>query len=127
MPLVRISLPEQLDPAQVAHISDAIHDSMTSTFNVPVDDRFQVISRLAPPDLVCTPAYLGIAHTGRVVFVQITCNEGRTLEMKKALFAALAESIARGGAVKASDVIVSLVEVRKENWSFGNGLAQYAL
>jgi 4-oxalocrotonate tautomerase len=46
--------------------------------------------------------------------------------MKKALFAALASSIAEGGAIRAADVIVSLVEVAKENWSFGNGVAQYA-
>jgi len=62
-----------------------------------------------------------------VVFIQITCNEGRTVEMKNAPFAKLASSIASGGTILPSDVIVSLVEVRKENWSFGNGLAQYAI
>lgn len=126
MPLVRVSVPQQLTEAQVRHISESIHQSMVATFNVPQDDRFQVLSRHKPEEIVCTPAYLGIAHTERVAFIQITCNEGRTLEMKKALFAALARSIAEGGAVLASDVIVSLVEVKKENWSFGNGMAQYA-
>jgi len=58
--------------------------------------------------------------------VQITCNEGRTVEKKKALFERLATAVADGGAVAAADVIVNLVEVRKENWSFGNGIAQYA-
>lgn len=126
MPFVRIDLPAQLTREQVQHVSDAIHDSMVATFNVPMDDRFQVISRRGPDDLVCAPSYLGIAHTERIVFVQITCNEGRTVEMKKLLFATIASSIARGGAVLASDVIIHLVEVRKENWSFGNGVAQYA-
>jgi phenylpyruvate tautomerase PptA (4-oxalocrotonate tautomerase family) len=126
MPFVRVSVPEQLTDAQIRHISDSIHHSMVATFNVPQDDRFQVVSRLKPDELICTPSYLGVEHTERVVFIQITCNEGRPLEMKKALFAALARSISEGGAVLASDVIVSLVEVKKENWSFGNGLAQYA-
>ena len=126
MPFVRVALPAQFSREQVRQVSDAIHDSMVATFNVPVDDRFQVISRHGPDELVCAPSYLGIAHTDRVVFVQITCNEGRTVEMKKLLFATIASSIASGGAVLASDVIINLVEVRKENWSFGNGVAQYA-
>lgn len=127
MPLVRISLPQHITAAQARHISDAVHDSMVSSFNVPADDRFQILSRHAPGELVCTPAYLGIAHADALVFIQITCNEGRTLDMKKALFARIAGSIAEGGAVLASDVIVNLVEVKKENWSFGNGIAQYAV
>jgi len=126
MPLVRISVPQHLDDKQLKHISDATHAAMVSTFNVPADDRFQALTRHAGAELVCTPQYLEIPHTGAVVFIQITCNEGRTVDMKKALFAKLASSIAGGGAVLPSDVIVSLVEVKKENWSFGNGIAQYA-
>ena len=126
MPFVRASFPDRFSDAQVARVSDAIHRSMVETFNVPADDRFQVISRHAPGELVCSPSFLGIAHSADVVLVQITCSEGRALETKKALFAALARSIARDGGVSPSDVIVNLVEVRRENWSFGEGLAQYA-
>jgi phenylpyruvate tautomerase PptA (4-oxalocrotonate tautomerase family) len=126
MPFVRISLPDQLSTEQAQQVSEATHRAMVSTFNVPEADRFQVLTRHAAGELVCTPEYLGIAHGPAVAFIQITCNLGRTLEMKKALFAALASSIAEGGAIRAADVIVSLVEVAKENWSFGNGVAQYA-
>ena len=127
MPFVRISLRGELTDQQLSDISDAVHDSMVQTFNVPPKDRFQVLTRHAPLEISCTPEYLDIAHGARVAFVQITCNEGRTLEMKKALYAKLASSIEATGAVKAADVIVSLVEVKKENWSFGNGIAQYAI
>ena len=126
MPLVRASVPQHIDDKQLKHISDSIHAAMVATFNVPADDRFQVLTRHAANELVCAPKYLDIAHTSSVVFIQITCNEGRTVEMKKALIAKLASSIASGGAILPSDVIVSLVEVKKENWSFGNGIAQYA-
>ena len=126
MPFVRVSLPHDLDERQVAAIGDAVHESMVQTFNVPPKDRFQVLTRHAPHELVCTDEYLDIAHGPRVAFVQITCNEGRSVNMKKALYAQLAASIEAGGAIKAADVIVSLVEVAKENWSFGNGVAQYA-
>jgi len=75
---------------------------------------------------VCAPEYLDIVHGPKVVFIQITCNEGRTLEMKRALFARLASSIEAAAGVPRADVIINLVEVKKENWSFGNGIAQYA-
>ena len=126
MPFVRVSVPQHIDDEQLKHISNSIHEALVATFNVPVDDRFQVLTRHAAAELVCAPSYLDVPHTGSVAFIQITCNEGRTVEMKKALFARLASSIARGGAILASDVIVSLVETKKENWSFGNGIAQYA-
>jgi 4-oxalocrotonate tautomerase len=127
MPFVRISVPNDLSRQQLQQVSDATHRALVSTFNVPEADRFQVLTRHPAGELVCTPEYLGIAHESAVALIQITCSEGRTLEMKKALIAALAASIAEGGAIRAADVIVSLVEVKKENWSFGNGIAQYAL
>jgi 4-oxalocrotonate tautomerase len=126
MPLVRVALSQDLTDAQVAAIGDAVHQSLVQTFGVPPTDRFQVLTRHPRAELVCTPEYLGIEHGPRVAFVQIACNEGRSLEQKKALYARIAASIAEAGAVGAADVIVNIVEVKKENWSFGNGVAQYA-
>ena len=126
MPFVRVSVTQDISDDHLQRISDAIHTSMVDTFDVPEKDRFQVLLRHAPHELICPPEYLGITHVGPMVLIQITCNEGRSLEMKKALYARLASSIAAAGFVQAADVIVNLVEVKKENWSFGNGVAQYA-
>jgi phenylpyruvate tautomerase PptA (4-oxalocrotonate tautomerase family) len=126
MPFVRVSATEDTSNEHLQRISDAVHESMVTTFQVPAKDRFQVLTRHPPDELICAPEYLDIVHSGPIVFIQITCNEGRTLEMKKALFARLAASIEAGGFIRAANVIVSLVEVKKENWSFGNGIAQYA-
>ena len=60
------------------------------------------------------------------MIVQITWNEGRTVEQKKALSKAIADGLAGKLGLRREDVFVSLVEVKKENWSFGNGIAQYA-
>lgn len=127
MPFVRISVPNDVTIEQARQVCDATHRALVSTFNVPQADRFQVLTRHAAGELICTPEYLGIAHGPAVAFVQVTCNEGRSLEMKRAFFAALVSAVAEGGAIRAADVIVSLVEVKKENWSFGNGVAQYAV
>jgi phenylpyruvate tautomerase PptA (4-oxalocrotonate tautomerase family) len=60
-----------------------------------------------------------------VIFIQITLNEGRTLEMKQAFYQMLAERLHHDLGVRQEDVLINLVEVKKENWSFGNGMAQY--
>lgn len=125
MPLVRIDVPQSVSPAECQAVSAAVHEAMVSTFNVPLDDRFQTLTRRAPGDLICTDAFLDITHSGKVAFVQITCSPGRSLDVKKALFATLAAKIASCTTIQADDVIINLVETARENWSFGRGVAQY--
>jgi 4-oxalocrotonate tautomerase len=127
MPLVRINLPTATSDAQMAAVAEAVHQALVDTFNVPLPDRFQVLTRSPPNELICTPEFLGIAHSPTVVFVQIACSPGRSLEMKKALYAAIASKVAAHGHFAAADVIINLVETERENWSFGNGIAQYAV
>ena len=127
MPLVRIDHAAGKPPAFRAAISKGVHDAMKSTFNVPEDDRFQIFGEHAPGTAVIhPPSYLGIEYSDELVIIQITCNEGRTLEQKKRLFAAVADNLAANPGLRREDVFVSLVEVKKENWTFGNGVAQYA-
>ena len=126
MPLVRISLQEGKPDAYRAAIGDAVHRAMVETINVPAQDRFQVITEHPRAGLVYDPSYLGISRSDDIVIVQITLNAGRTTEMKKALYARMAELLAASPGLRREDLLVSLVEVSKENWSFGNGVAQYA-
>lgn len=126
MPLVRISLPQTTPSAEIVAVSSAVHRALVETFNVPELDRFQIVHRHSPEELVCTPEYLGVNHLGPTVFVQITCAPGRTLEMKKALYARIASDISLASKFSAADVIINLVESSRENWSFGAGIAQYS-
>lgn len=126
MPLVRIDFATGRSPETRRAIGDAVHDAMVATIAVPAADRFQVIAEHARDDLVYDPGYLGIARTDDCVFVQITLNAGRTVDAKKALFAAIADNLHARVGLRREDVLVQLVEVAKENWSFGNGIAQYA-
>ena len=102
-----------------------MHEALVSV-GVPKDDRFQVIHEHEPPNFVFDPSYLGVRRTEDLVIIQITWNEGRTVEQKKALYKAIADGLAGKLGLRREDVFVSLVEVKKENWSFGNGIAQYA-
>lgn len=127
MPLVRISFNTNAQPAYGTAIGEAVHRALVETCNVPADDKFQIISDRPGSQIVYAPEYLGIRHTDAIVIIQITLNAGRTVEQKRALYARIAESLGAQPGIPASDVVISLVEVVKENWSFGDGIAQYAL
>lgn len=126
MPLARIDLPAGKDPHYHRAVGDIVYEALIGVLNVPKDDRFQIICEHAPGDLVIDPNYLGIHRTENAIVVQVTLNEGRTLEMKKAFYKAVAEGLHERLALRPEDVVINLVEVKKENWSFGNGEAQYA-
>lgn len=125
MPLVRISLVKGNAPEYRRRVGDAIHRALVETIDVPPADRFQLITEHEPEDLVYDPEYLGISRTNDLVIAQITITAGRSLEKKRALFRRIADNLAELG-VRREDVWVNLVEVARENWSFGNGVASYA-
>lgn len=126
MPLVRIDCPSTASQKECEAISNAVHTAMMKHFNVPQNDRFQIVQRRASGEMVHPAEFLGVVHTTDVVFVQIFCAPGRTLEAKKALYAEIANSIALATSIRSADVIINLVETARENWSFGNGVAQFA-
>jgi 4-oxalocrotonate tautomerase len=126
MPLVRISLMQGKSPAYRAAIGSAVHRAMEESINVPPLDHFQVITEHRPGDIVYDPDYLDIKRSDDVVFVQITLNAGRTIEMKRMLYRRITELLSADPGIRPQDVLINLVEVAKENWSFGNGVASYA-
>lgn len=126
MPLVRISLIEGKTAEYRKKIGDVVHQAMVETLNVPPLDRFQLIAMHPKSDFIYDPQYLNIARTDDLVMIQITLNSGRSTEMKKAFYQRVADLLAAEIKIRAEDVLINLVEVSKENWSFGNGLAQYA-
>jgi 4-oxalocrotonate tautomerase family enzyme len=127
MPLVRIDLIKRPDPAFARSVGVVIYDSLRSTINVPEHDNFQVLREHDPEHFVFDPSYLGIERTPGTVFIQITISEGRTTEQKQRLFKAIADGLKARVGMRPEDVFVNLIEVKKENWSFGNGVAQYVV
>jgi 4-oxalocrotonate tautomerase len=126
MPLVRVSLRSGKSAAYKQAIGDGIYQAMLDSFNVPKEDRFVVVSEHDEGEFQFSKSYLDIARSDDLVIIQITANSGRTVEQKKAFFARIAELLSQNPGLRKQDVFINLVEVAKENWSFGNGIAQYA-
>lgn len=126
MPLVNISLRTGKSEAYRQAIFDSLYQAMRETFNVPEEDQFMTITEHDAANFRFSTSYLGIARSDDLVFIQITANNTRTVEQKQALFRRVAELLGERPGIRPDDVFINLIEVAKENWSFGLGLAQYA-
>ena len=126
MPLVRIDTKKNSDPQHIQKVGQIVYQAMREAISVPDHDNFQVLTEHENNRLVNDPEYLGIKRSDGQVFIQITLNEGRTTEQKKLLYKTIAKGLNEQAVVRLEDVFISLVEVKKENWAFGNGIAQYA-
>jgi 4-oxalocrotonate tautomerase len=125
MPLVRIDLARGKPAQYRKQLGDIIYRAMREVINVPENDKFQIITEHAPDELNITPTYLGIRYSPDIVLIQVTMSQGRTVEQKSAFYKRIATDLQRELKLDPQDVFINLVEVAKENWSFGNGLAQY--
>lgn len=126
MPLVRISLRRGKPSEYRAALADGVYRAMRETFNVPEEDKFMVVTEHGDDGLFFSKKYMDIGRSDDFVMIQLTVTNSRTIAQKKALFARIAELLAETPGVRKEDVFINLVEVEKENWSFGNGVAQYA-
>ncbi|MDB5823507.1 MAG: tautomerase family protein [Herminiimonas sp.] len=127
MPLVRIDVPQGKSDEYRRAISDVVYDTTINILNVPKGNRFHVISEHLAEDMVIDPTYFGIHRSDDAIIIQITLNEGRaTLELKKSYYKALVDGLHERLGLRREDVFINLIEVKKENWSLGNGEAQYA-
>jgi phenylpyruvate tautomerase PptA (4-oxalocrotonate tautomerase family) len=125
MPLVRIDLRQGTTPEYRKAIADGVHTAMIEAIAIPPDDRFQVINEHDRDNLIYDPQYLGIQRSDKVVFIQITLSTGRKPGQKRALYKRIAELLGKSPGIRPQDVVINLVEVAWEDWSFGLGEAQY--
>jgi len=126
MPLVRIDLRKGKSAAYKKAIGDAIYLAMRETFVVPDEDRFMVVTEHDDDGFFYSKMYLNIERTDDLVLIQLTVTNSRNVDQKRALFARIVELLAQQPGLRPQDVFINLLEVQKENWSFGNGIAQYA-
>ncbi|MDR0270793.1 tautomerase family protein [Paenibacillus sp.] len=127
MPFVRIDLHQGKSREELSVISRSIHQAIMEAIDVPEDDYFQVITTHAQGELLYDTSYLGISRSEQQIFIQITMKEGRSRRQKQTLYARIAELLQANAGVRPQDIMVILTENTSENWSFGNGIAQYAL
>jgi 4-oxalocrotonate tautomerase len=126
MPFVRVDLMRGKPAQYRKSLGEIIYAAMIDVIGVPADDKFQVITEHAPEDFNFAESYLGNHYSKDIIFIQITLNSGRSVELKKAFYKRIVDDMQAQLKLRPDDVVINLVEVAKENWSFGHGIAQYA-
>ncbi len=126
MPLTHIALRAGKSARYRQAIFDGLYQAMRETFNVPEHDQFMTVTEHEAASFRYDPSYLGIERSGDLCLIQIAVSNTRTVEQKNALYRRIAELLSESPGIRPEDVFINLVEVPIENWSFGNGLAQYA-
>jgi phenylpyruvate tautomerase PptA (4-oxalocrotonate tautomerase family) len=126
MPLTNVYMRAGKTEAYRQAILDALYIAMRTTFDVPDDDQFMTITECQPASFRYGKFYLGVVRDDDLLLIQITASNTRAAQQKKALYRKIAQLLSESPGVRPENVFVSLVEVAKENWSFGHGLAQYA-
>lgn len=126
MPFVHVSLRTGKPEAYRQAIFDNVYRALRQTFNVPEDDQFMILTEHEAANFRYSPSYMNVARSDDLVYIQMTVSNTRDLDQKKALFQRLVKLLGEDPGIRPEDVFINLVEVVKENWSFGHGHAQYA-
>jgi 4-oxalocrotonate tautomerase len=125
MPLMRISMRRGRPASESAAIVDGVYKALRATFEVPENDLFAVVHQHDAEEFVFDANYFGFERTGGLVIIQLFVANTRGVTQKKALYAAIAENLQKEPGLKPDDIFINLVEVKREDWSFGGGIAQY--
>jgi 4-oxalocrotonate tautomerase len=128
MPLVRIDVNKDTPAERIRAVSQAVYNAMVEIANVPLHDRFQVVTRHAADEIIYPEeGYLGIEYTRDLIIIQVTWVSGRSTDVKKRFYKSIADELHEKHGVRKQDVWINLVDTSREDWSFGNGEMQYAL
>jgi 4-oxalocrotonate tautomerase len=125
MPFVRIDLAQGKSAEYRKTLGEVVYQAMRDVIDVPENDKFQIITEHPPGGFNVTKNYLGNEYSNDVVLIQVTMSHGRTVERKQAFYKRIVDDLHGQLNVRRDDVVINLVEVSKENWSFGGGIAQY--
>jgi len=126
MPFTQISLRKGKSLEFRRELMEEVYLAMRESINIPENDRFATVTELEDGNYNNSGDYMDINRSDDIVFIQITLNSGRSTEKKKELYATIAERLKTKPGIRKEDVVISLLEITPENWSLGNGEAQYA-
>jgi len=120
MPFARIDLLKGKPAKFRADVAEVVYQGIVSVLKAPDGDRFIVIGEHEPENLVYDPKFLDMERTPDFLLIQVTSTVGNNKESKFAFYRYIADELAKLG-VRPDDIMINMVFVQKEDWSFGRG------
>jgi phenylpyruvate tautomerase PptA (4-oxalocrotonate tautomerase family) len=125
VPLVHIHVIDgRRTPDELRHLCDVVQGVMRRDFAAPENDRYQLVTAHPAGSIIVEDSGLGFTRTNDVIVIEIT-HQGRTREQKIAMYHAMAQALSESTGLNPNDLIISLTENHREDWSFGAGAAQF--
>ncbi len=125
MPIVNISMRAGKPEAYRQAIFDGLYRALREALDVPEGDQFMTITEHDAANFRHGNAF-GIDRSDDLVYIRITVFDTRTAEQKTALFRSIAHRLGESPGIRPQDLFVNLYDAPRENWSVGDGVAQFA-
>ena len=123
MPLIHVHLVKGKPPRYIKAVCDGIHTALMAAWDIPHNDRFQLVSEYKKAHFHFDKTIWGVKRSDDVIAIYIT-SISRSVAMKKKLYRELLKVLGENPKVRKEDIFVTIVTVGREDWSFGNGIAQ---
>jgi phenylpyruvate tautomerase PptA (4-oxalocrotonate tautomerase family) len=124
MPFSRISLMKGKSSDHIRAISDNLHRALVEAYDVPADDRFQIVEQLERDAMVYDRTYFSGGRSDDFVMIAITAGRPRSTAMKQQFYRRLITLLSEAPGLRADDVMVVITTTERDGWSFSNGLTQ---
>ena len=123
MPLITINITEGMIEESIDHLQKTIHACFVRAWGIPENGGFYVINEYKKSRIRINRSMWGIQRSDQPpLLLQITSSP-RSKELKIELFRVLAEELEKQG-IRKEDLFISISPTQREDWSFGNGIAQ---
>ena len=124
MPLTRIAIRKGKTHEYKQALMDEIYQAMREAVAIKEGDRFMAISEHGDDEFTYG-RFLGVDRSDDLVQIQVFWAPGKTVDSKLAMYRRIVDRLEINPGVRPEDVLISVVETAAENWSFGNGEAQF--
>ncbi|MEZ5626845.1 MAG: tautomerase family protein [Rhodocyclaceae bacterium] len=123
MPFARISLQRGKSPAYLRTLADQLHRALVETFEVPPDDRFQIIHQHDADELIVDRDYFGGPRSADYVLIHLTAGRPRSAATKQAFYRRAVALLGEAPGLRPQDVMIVIASTQAEDWSFAGGVA----
>ena len=124
MPLIRIDLTEGRTDKEIKNIMDTVQDCSVEAFNVPVKDRYQIVTEHKPGRMILLDTGLGFERSDKAIVIQVFTSPRATINKTK-FYELLSTKLEANCDLAPKDLLVSVMTNTDVDWSFGFGETQY--
>jgi 4-oxalocrotonate tautomerase len=108
MPFVRVDLVRGKSAQYRKTVGEIFNRVMLDIINVPLNDKFQVITEHSVEEINISDEYLGNRYSEDIILIQITLTQGRSVDLKKAFFKRVVDGLNTELGVRRDDVVITL-------------------